>query len=160
METARGPEDVRDETPGERADRNWLELLQEFRVLQAGTQILTGFLLALAFQPSFDDLSPELRFVYLALVVIASVTTITALAPVVMHRLAFRQQVKAEIVTFGHVVMIVTLAMVSLLVVGVAAFVFAVVLTPLSGAIVAAIIGIVVIIAWLIIPRVLRARWE
>ena len=40
--------DGRDETPNERADRNWDELLQELRVMQTGTQILTGFLLAVA----------------------------------------------------------------------------------------------------------------
>ena len=49
-------DDGRDETPSERYDRNWIEVLQELRVLQTGTQILTGFLLALAFQPAFADL--------------------------------------------------------------------------------------------------------
>ena len=49
-------DDGRPETPAQRADRNWNEILQELRVLQTGTQILTGFLLALAFQPSFADL--------------------------------------------------------------------------------------------------------
>lgn len=39
--------DGRDETPNERADRNWTEALQELRVMQTGTQILAGFLLAL-----------------------------------------------------------------------------------------------------------------
>lgn len=48
--------DGRDESPSERADRNWYEVLQELRVMQTGTQILTGFLLALAFQPAFADL--------------------------------------------------------------------------------------------------------
>ena len=47
--------DGRDETPTQRADRNWGEVLQELRVLQTGTQILTGFLLALAFQQTFAD---------------------------------------------------------------------------------------------------------
>ena len=31
-------------------DRNWVELLQELRVLQTGVQILAGFLLTLPFQ--------------------------------------------------------------------------------------------------------------
>lgn len=39
--------DGRDETPNERADRNWTEALQELRVMQTGTQILAGFLVAL-----------------------------------------------------------------------------------------------------------------
>jgi hypothetical protein len=44
----------RQESDSERSDRNWIDLLQELRVLQAGTQILTAFLLAIAFQPRFE----------------------------------------------------------------------------------------------------------
>ena len=51
-EGARG----RRETADERADRNWNDLLQEFRVLQTGVQILAGFLLTLPFQAAFTDL--------------------------------------------------------------------------------------------------------
>ena len=39
------PDDGRNETETERLDRNWNALLQELRVLETGTQILTGFLL-------------------------------------------------------------------------------------------------------------------
>ena len=35
--------DGRDETQNERMDRNWYDLLQELRVTQTGTQILSGF---------------------------------------------------------------------------------------------------------------------
>ena len=47
------PADGRDETLNQRLDRNWIEILQELRVTQTGTQILTGFLLTIAFQPTF-----------------------------------------------------------------------------------------------------------
>nr|WP_308206290.1 DUF6328 family protein [Arthrobacter zhaoxinii] len=40
----------RGETPLQKQDRNWTDLLQELRVLQTGIQILTGFLLTLPFQ--------------------------------------------------------------------------------------------------------------
>ena len=43
-------DDARDETPQERADRNWNELLQELRVSQTGVQVLAGFLVTLPFQ--------------------------------------------------------------------------------------------------------------
>ena len=49
-------DDGRDETEAERLDRNWAELLQELRVVQTGTQILTGFLLTLVFQQRFTEL--------------------------------------------------------------------------------------------------------
>jgi hypothetical protein len=42
----------RDETPTERLDRNWSDLIQELRVLQTGVQFLTGFLLTRRFSTS------------------------------------------------------------------------------------------------------------
>ena len=53
------PSDGRNETLDERMDRNWNEMLQELRVTQTGTQILTGFLLAIAFQNRFAELRPS-----------------------------------------------------------------------------------------------------
>ena len=44
------PASERNETPAERLDRNWSELLQELRVTQTGIQILSGFLLTLPFR--------------------------------------------------------------------------------------------------------------
>src|SRR5687768_12760532 len=85
-------DDGRDETPTERADRNWNEVLQELRVLQTGTQILTGFLLALAFQPAFADLTDGQRTIYLLLVVMSALSAIIALAPVALHRVLFQQR--------------------------------------------------------------------
>ena len=44
-------EQARDETPMQRLDRNWADLLQELRVVQTGVQLLTGFLLTLPSRP-------------------------------------------------------------------------------------------------------------
>ena len=90
--------DGRDETRNERADRNWEELLQELRVMQTGTQILTGFLLAVAFTPRFEDMDEFQRDVYVVLVGLAAVATILALAPVGMHRALFGRRRKPELV--------------------------------------------------------------
>nr|WP_308217754.1 DUF6328 family protein [Streptantibioticus silvisoli] len=46
----------RDESTEERADRRWVEMLQEVRVAQTGAQILFGFLLSVAFTPRFRQL--------------------------------------------------------------------------------------------------------
>ncbi|GAA1962767.1 DUF6328 family protein [Microbacterium aquimaris] len=148
----------RDETPYERADRNWNEMLQELRVLQTGAQILAGFLLALAFQPAFDDLDGGQRVLYLSLVVLAGVTSITALAPVAMHRLLFRQRVKVEVVSLSHAAVVVALGLVAVLVVGVVAFVFDVVLGGTAAWIILAALGTLVIVAWIVAPFVLRTR--
>jgi len=95
-------EDGRDETANEQSDRNWNEMLQETRIVQTGTQILSGFLLTIAFQPRFATLSALQHDVYLVLVLAATVTTALALAPVVLHRRLFRQHEKREVVDRGH----------------------------------------------------------
>ena len=80
------PTDGRDESVNERMDRNWNEILQELRVTQTGTQIFTGFLLTIAFQTGFSDLTTFQTRVYLVLVVAAVLTTALGLAPVNLHR--------------------------------------------------------------------------
>ncbi len=151
-------DDDRDETPAERADRNWNEVLQELRVLQTGTQILTGFLLALAFQPAFADLTDGQRTIYLVLVVMAALSTIIALAPVALHRVLFQQRAKAEVVSYGHAALITALFTVSVLVVGVVAFVFDVVVGDAAAWWALGILATVIVLLWLVTPAVIRAR--
>lgn len=50
-------QDPRHESAIQKLDRNWMELLQELRVLQTGVQILAGFLLTLPFQSRFETLT-------------------------------------------------------------------------------------------------------
>lgn len=150
--------DGRDETPIERADRNWSEILQELRVLQTGTQILTGFLLALAFQPAFAALTPAQRALYLALVVLAALSAIVALAPVALHRALFRRQAKPQVVAIGHLALVTALITVALLLVGVVAFVFDVVLDLPASIVVVVVLAVIVVALWLVIPAVIRVR--
>jgi hypothetical protein len=150
--------DGRDESAAERADRNWNEVLQELRVLQTGTQILTGFLLALAFQPAFADLDDGQRTFYLLLIVLSALTSIIALAPVALHRVLFQHGAKPQVVAYGHAALITALITVSVLLVGVVGFVFDVVVGR-SAAIIAVIAFAVVVLAlWAVGPAVLRAR--
>jgi hypothetical protein len=106
--------DDRDETEAERLDRNWIEILQELRVIQTGTQILTGFLLTLAFQQRFTDLDQFQIDVYLGLVVVAATATVLGLAPVSLHRALFRRGAKASIVSLADRILKVTIAVVGL----------------------------------------------
>ncbi|MFI8631719.1 DUF6328 family protein [Microbacterium sp. NPDC077663] len=159
-DTADAQPDGREETRDERADRNWNEVLQELRVLQTGTQILTGFLLALAFQPAFVDLGPSQRLGYLLLVVLSALSAVVALAPVSVHRLLFAQRAKPQIVRFGHGCMIGALALVSALLVGVVAFVFDVVVGGAASWIAGVSLGVVILALWLILPLVTRRRSE
>ncbi|MCM3696279.1 DUF6328 family protein [Microbacterium oleivorans] len=158
--TADARPDGRDETRDERADRNWSEVLQELRVLQTGTQILTGFLLALAFQPSFTDLGSAQRLGYLVLVVLSALSAVVALAPVSVHRLLFARGAKPVIVRFGHVCMIGALVLVSALLVGVVAFVFDVVVGGAASWISGVALAGVILALWLLVPLITRRRSE
>ncbi|WP_206446585.1 DUF6328 family protein [Agrococcus sp. KRD186] len=123
----------RDETPEERADRNFADILQELRVVLTGTQLISGFLLAVAFQSGFKDLDADEIVHYLVLVAIAGLATLLGMTPVVVHRLHFAKRMKQDVVQLGNRFLIATLVVVSALVVGVTAFIFEVVLTAAAG---------------------------
>ncbi|MEU0523570.1 DUF6328 family protein [Streptomyces niveus] len=91
----------RDESPEERADRRWAELLQEVRVAQTGVQILFGFLLTVVFQPRFGDLSDTDTNIYLATVVLGAVATGALIAPVSFHRMVTGRRLKPEMVEWA-----------------------------------------------------------
>ncbi|GEP46703.1 hypothetical protein MSA03_02110 [Microbacterium saccharophilum] len=150
--------DGRAETPNERADRNWNDVLQELRVLQTGTQIITGFLLALAFQPAFADLTAGQRTFYLTLVVGSALSAIVALAPVALHRFLFRHRAKQTVVAYGHAALMTALLTVSLLLVGVVAFIFEVVVGDAASWTAGIVLGVIIAVLWVAIPLVLRAQ--
>jgi hypothetical protein len=118
------PSDGRNESVNERMDRNWNEMLQELRVTQTGTQILSGFLLTIAFQPTFADLPAFDKGVYLVLVVAATVTTALALAPVHLHRGLFRQHSKAVLVQTGHLLLRAALVGLAIVITGTVLLIF------------------------------------
>ncbi len=127
------PLDGRDETEMERLDRNWTEILQELRVIQTGTQILTGFLLTLAFQQRFTDLDRFQVNVYLALVVVAAAATILGLAPVSLHRTLFRRRAKEAIVQIANRILKITIVVVALTLSGTILLIFDVVVGRTTG---------------------------
>jgi hypothetical protein len=150
--------DGRDETANERADRNWLELLQELRVMQTGTQILTGFLLAVAFQPRFADMDELQRDLYVILVALSAIATILALAPVGMHRALFGHRQKPELVRIAARIVRIDLAFIGALTIGVTALIVDFTVNRTAGII--ALVSAVVLVAalWLALPRMMRGR--
>lgn len=151
--------DGRDESANERADRNWEELIQELRVMQTGTQVLFGFLLAVAFQPRFADLDSLQRGLYLVLVGLAALATILSLTPVGMHRSLFGMRRKPDLVRFGARIVKLNLVVVGALSVGVTTLVVDFTLQR-EIAVVVLIIGALIILGlWLILPwRVAQRR--
>jgi Family of unknown function (DUF6328) len=145
------PTDGRNETENQRMDRNWNELLQELRVTQTGTQILSGFLLAIAFQPRFTQLDHFQRTVYLILVVASAFSTALALAPVNIHRSLFRKRAKAQLVQMGHVILRCTLLGVAVILTGTLLLIFDVTVGR-AAALAVTVIAVVVIVALALLP--------
>lgn len=150
--------DGRQETPNERADRNWSELLQELRVMQTGVQILTGFLLTLPFQSRFADLDRYQVNVYLALVIAAVIATALIVAPVSVHRALFRKRMKGNIVTLTDRITRIALAVLALVITGVAVLVFDVVVGRTAGIVAGSAALVVMALLWVLLPEVLRRR--
>jgi hypothetical protein len=150
------PHDGRDETENERSDRNWTEILQELRVIQTGTQILTGFLLTLPFQQRFATLDGYQVGTYLALVVVAALATALALAPVALHRALFRRRAKGAIVRIANRMLKGTLAAVGLTITGTAVLIFDVVVGRPAGIVAGLVALVIVAIAWVALPATVR----
>ncbi|ROS78130.1 hypothetical protein EDF24_0900 [Curtobacterium sp. PhB130] len=146
----------RHETPTERWDRNWVDIQQELRIVQTGTQILAGFLLTLPFQQRFTSLTDRQETIYLVLVVLAVVVTVVALSAVATHRLVFRQRQKHDLVRAGNVILIVTLIASALLFSGTVLFVFDVVLGRIGGIVGGAAVFIGTGVLWTSLPFALR----
>ncbi len=152
------PHDGRTETRSERSDRNWSDILQELRVTQTGTQIVSGFLLTLAFQSRFAELNGYQIGTYLGLVLLAAACTALGLAPVALHRTLFGKHEKPEVVAIADALLRTTLILVALLTTGVVFFVFEVTV-GLGPALIAGILVLVMMVALLgALPRMVRSR--
>ena len=143
-------DDARDETPEERADRNWNDLLQELRVSQTGVQLLAGFLATLPFQQRFAELDSFQRGWYVALLALAFSTVGVTLAPVAIHRRVFREGAKEELVHAGHRLLATALAMIGLLLGGIVLLVVDMVYDRTAAA-VAAVVSIAILSGLLVV---------
>lgn len=158
MSDAPGRDHGRNETPAERSDRNWIEILQELRVSQTGAQLIAGFLLTLPFQEKFSDLDRFQVTVYLALVLLSVATIALTLTPVAVHRRLFGKHVKHDVVVVGHRVVRVVLLAISLLVTGIVLLVFDVVLDRTVASVVGAIVGTGTVLLLFAVPKVVDRR--
>src|SRR3954468_4193170 len=113
-----GADDERGETPLQRLDRNWADLLQELRVVQTGVQLLTGFLLTLPFQSRFEQLSELQQAIYLATVSFSVASTGFLIAPVSLHRILFRQHARHVMVAISHRLALIGLGLLGVAIVG------------------------------------------
>ena len=150
---------MRDETPMERADRNYNELLQELRVAQTGVQILFAFLLTIPFQQRFGEMvGAGLRQEYLATLLVTAAATALLIAPVTMHRILFRQGLKPELVTVADWLAKGGLACLAFAVLLAVFLIVSVVSANDTAYWFIAGLGALFVVTWLVLPLWLRAR--
>ena len=147
----------RAESEEEKADRKWGDLLQELRVMQTGTQLIAGFLLTLPFQGRFAELDDYQRRLYLAVVLVALVTTALVVSPIAVHRRLAGHHVKDRLVALAEVAVRGVLAGIGLLIVGIVVLIFDVVVGRAAGlAAGAALLTLVVALLVVLPERALR----
>ena len=108
----------RDESEGERLDRNLAELLQELRVALPGVQVLFAFLLAVPFQSRFAGISPFQEKVYFATLLCTAISAALLISPTAYHRLTFHLQQKRQLVMLSNRFAIAGLAFLALAMTG------------------------------------------
>jgi phage-related minor tail protein len=144
------------ETPTERADRNFTDLLEELRVAQTGVQILVAFLLTIPFQQRFPQLSPTLRHVYEATLTSAVLASILLIAPVPFHRAVFRHHLKEPLVQASHRLAVAGLALLAVAIIGSVTLALSFASGWALGIVVGAVVALTVILTWVVVP--LRVR--
>jgi hypothetical protein len=153
-----GRVDGRGERPLERADRNMVEMLQELRVAQTGVQILFAFLLSLSFTERFTRIDEFQRWTYVVTLLLTALTTGLLVAPAAIHRMLFGKGVKAATVRIGHRLFIGGLAALTLTLTGAVLLVLDVAVGQPFAWWSAAVVGVVLVGLWFVLPLPVRAR--
>jgi hypothetical protein len=153
-------EQARNETDVERLDRNFLELLQELRVAQAGVQILFAFLLSLAFTQRFGELTRVQRDIYIVALVASAVAAALFIAPVAWHRLLFRRRRKHELVDAGNRMALAGLAALLVSVVAAVLLIVDVTIGPVVAVVITAMVALWYLAFWYALPIWSRYRSE
>jgi uncharacterized protein DUF6328 len=104
----------RDESEGERLDRNLGELLQELRVAIPGVQVLFAFLLTVPFQQNFSKITQFQEKVYFVCLMLTAISATLMISPTAYHRMTFRRQQKQHLVYLANKLAIAGLACLAL----------------------------------------------
>ena len=155
-----GPRTGRGERPLQRADRNMIEMLQELRVAQTGVQILFAILLSLSFTERFACIDDVQRATYVVTLLLSAVTTGLLVAPAAIHRMLFGRGVKAITVRIGHRLFVAGLAALALTLVGAVLLVLDVAVGRSFAVWASALVGLVLVGLWFVLPLPVRARNE
>jgi len=100
-------EELEEETPKQRVNRELIELLNEVRVALPGVQVLFPFLLTVPFASGWKKTTELQQDVYVCAVVTAAVAAVFMIAPSSYHRLLFRQPHKEHMLFTSNKLLII-----------------------------------------------------
>ncbi|TXS52309.1 DUF6328 family protein [Streptomyces sp. t39] len=155
---ADGSDREQPETPHERVNRRWNEILQETRVAQTGVQILFGFLLSVAFTPLFRELDGFDQGLYVATVVLGASSTAALIAPVAIHRILSGLRMKHEVVQAAGRFMACGMVMLALTIGCTLMLILDVVLPGAAATALVATVMFWFAVCWVVIPLRIRRR--
>ena len=146
--------EARGETPMQRADRAYGEILQEVRVAQTGVQILFAFLLALAFQARFGSITTFQRGTYVATLMLCAGATALLIAPAAFHRVIYRRRLKQQLVSVANRLALSGLVLLLLSMTSAVLLIMDVVLGLVPAIALAAVVLAWFTMWWFVLPRV------
>jgi hypothetical protein len=148
------------ETDVERCDRNFVELMQEVRVVQTGVQVLFGFLLMAPMTPVFQRLDVRQRVEYCVTFALVGMAAFLLTAPTAYHRVLFRRGDKEYLVTVANRLTIAGLGAVGLAMAGATVFVSDVLFGRWPAMIAGTAAAVACIALWAILPLARRRELE
>jgi hypothetical protein len=150
--------EARGETPMQRADRAYGEILQELRVAQTGVQILFAFLLALAFQARFGTITSFQRGAYVVTLMLCAGSTALLIAPAAFHRMIYRRRLKQHLVRVANRLALSGMVMLLLSMASAVLLIMDVVLGLVPAIVLAAVVLVWFTMWWFVLPLRTRAR--
>jgi len=150
----------REESEGERLDRNLSEMLQELRVALPGVQVLFAFLLAVPFQQNFTKITQFQETVYFATLLLTAISAALLIAPSAYHRMTFRQQQKDHLIFLANKFAIAGLGFLALAMTGAIMLITDVLYGSTATAITAGTALLVFILLWYLLPLKRRLASE
>ncbi|MFB9965327.1 DUF6328 family protein [Sinosporangium siamense] len=145
------------ESPLQRLNRGYAELLQEVRIGQTCVQALAGFLMALAFMPRFATITAGQRGLYVAALVTTMLAAALLTAPAPFHRIVSGRRLKQRLISLSSRLTLIGLSLLMLAM----GFAFVLVL-DVMGLVAAPYMGAVMLFGfvfiWFVIPVWYRVR--
>lgn len=146
----------REESEGERLDRNLAELLQELRVALPGVQVLFAFLLAVPFQQNFTEITPFQERLYFATLLCTAISAALLISPTAYHRLTFHLQQKKELVLVSNRLAIAGLGFLALAMTGAVMLITDVLFGGVATIVFSVLTAAMFVLLWVVLP--LRRR--